>query len=121
MRKEYSILLRTAIPLIVAVGGYYVLSSMPAQKSSYNPEVLQAESYRLVDADRDGDVDLIEPKDRGKLVASDMIDWIRDNVPNQHFISQCQRITPELQQSANRTLKGLQRESVLEEELMKRF
>ena len=94
------------IAFTIGVGGFVWLSYQPRIERNYNPLEVRTPTAAIIDADRDGDVDIIERKDRGTLVADDMVDWLSNNAPNSTFISLCPRINSELQEAANKRLQG---------------
>ncbi len=95
----------SAVAFAIGVAGLIYIAHMPKPQITYNPREVKTPTYDLIDADRDNDVDIIERKDRGTLIAEDMVFWLRNNHPNA-FISLSPRMTPQLQEAANKRLNG---------------
>ncbi len=97
----------STLAFAIGIGGLIYLKSLPEPpRKPYNPLEVSAPTYKLIDADRDGNVDIIERKDGGMLVAQGMENWLRENIPGATFISMCPRISPQLQEAANKRLQG---------------
>ena len=82
--------------------------------SPYKPTTFQGSTYTLIDADSDGDVDVIvdnlKPKVRGQFVAPDMVDWLKTygqgNYTLLDFMYKSPRITPDLQNMADSAFRS---------------
>ena len=110
MKSQYSTVLKASIPLALFIAGGIYLRNTLVPKSDYNPRFIETPSCILTDADRDGDVDIIQPKNQPplrKYVASDMVQFLKDKgdtfIDYMHLPAP---ITSELQDSANKVLKG---------------
>ena len=95
------------------------ISKVEMKKETYNPQVMRTSNYTLIDADRDGDVDAITRNGGVALVSPGMRDYIRAGDPFFDMLGYSIELTGDLQKSANKTLKGVQDESILEKELKK--
>ena len=117
MDKRYSTVLRASIPLAVYILGGIYLSRDNQKVEQYNPRETRTANYMLIDADRDGDVDAIIPNGGRPLVDPEMKVYIQANDRFFDMYGFSVDLPKELQESATRTMNGIQDTSLLEKQI----
>jgi hypothetical protein len=120
MKDIYKTPIKAGISFLIGICGLIYINNADFPKSTYNPNVKIFSTYTLTDADRDGDVDSIKPKDKKPFVAREMVPYLK-NIGGETFIDYMgylpRPIPSELQDLANGTLNGTQDPKLLESKL----
>jgi hypothetical protein len=105
MRKEYDQILRAGVGFAFAIAGLIYLRSSPHYAPK--PVEMKTSNYTLIDADRDGDIDIIKRKDKRDLIDPTMIPWLKDHGNTFiDYMHQPPQITPEMKKIANDIFQG---------------
>ena len=120
MEERYKTLLKASLSFAIGIAGLIYISKMPTPEPKYNSVEIKVQNYTLVDADEDGDVDIIKPNNgvKGKTyVDKNMLKKIREYDRFFDMYGYARPMSPNLQEQATKVFHKKQNASKLENKI----